>query len=200
MNITIYAASSGQVPEVYKQAAAELGTLLVRRGHTLVNGAGCTGLMGATTDAVLAAGGRAIGVIPQFMLEQNWQHTGMSRLIVTPDMHSRKETMAAQSDACIACPVGWGRSKNCSKSSLGSNSDFMENPSSFSTRPTSSHRCWNSSAAAPMSTSCAPSTTKFGKWRPHLSKPSAFAKRRPIGTTLCGSLPLSETKLPKPTP
>ena len=108
MNITIYAASSGQVPEVYKQAAAELGTLLVRRGHTLVNGAGCTGLMGATTDAVLAAGGRAIGIIPQFMLEQNWQHTGMSRLIVTPDMRSRKETMAAQSDACIACPGGVG--------------------------------------------------------------------------------------------
>lgn len=108
MNITVYAASSGQLPEVYQQAAAELGFVLARRGHTLINGAGCTGLMSATTDAVLAEGGKAIGVIPQFMIEQKWEHTGMTELIITPDMHTRKETMASRSDACIACPGGVG--------------------------------------------------------------------------------------------
>lgn len=108
MNITVYAASSGQLPEVYQQAAAELGFALARRGHTLINGAGCTGLMSATTDAVLAEGGKAIGVIPQFMIEQGWEHKGMTELIITPDMHTRKETMASRSDACIACPGGVG--------------------------------------------------------------------------------------------
>lgn len=108
MNITVYAASSGQLPEVYQKAAAELGIALARRGHTLINGAGCTGLMSATTDAVLAEGGKAIGVIPQFMIEQGWEHPGMSELIITPDMHTRKETMASRSDACIACPGGVG--------------------------------------------------------------------------------------------
>lgn len=108
MNITVYAASSGQVPENYKAAATELGRIMARRGHTLINGAGRTGLMGATCDAILAEGGRAVGVIPQFMIEQNWQHTGMSELIVTPDMHERKEKMAAMNDACIACPGGVG--------------------------------------------------------------------------------------------
>lgn len=108
MNITVYAASSGQVPEKYKAAAAELGRIMARRGHTLINGAGRTGLMGATCDALLAEGGRAIGVIPQFMIEQGWQHTGMTELIVTPDMHERKEKMAAMNDACIACPGGVG--------------------------------------------------------------------------------------------
>lgn len=108
MNITVYAASSGQLPEVYRQAAAELGFHLARRGHTLINGAGRTGLMSATTDAALSEGGRAIGVIPQFMIEQQWEHRGMTELIVTPDMHTRKETMASRSDACIACPGGVG--------------------------------------------------------------------------------------------
>lgn len=108
MNITVYAASSGQVPEKYKVAATDLGRIMARRGHTLINGAGCTGLMGATCDAILAEGGRAVGVIPQFMIEQNWQHTGMTELIVTPDMHERKEKMAAMNDACIACPGGVG--------------------------------------------------------------------------------------------
>lgn len=108
MHITVYAASSGQVPEAYKQAAAELGTLLARRGHTLINGAGRTGLMGATIDAARAEGGETVGVIPQFMIEQGWEHRGMSRLIITPDMHERKQSMANMSDACIACPGGVG--------------------------------------------------------------------------------------------
>lgn len=108
MNICVYSASSGQVPERYATVARELGRLLARRGHTLINGAGRTGLMGAAADACLAAGGEAVGVIPRFMIEQGWQHTGMSRLIVTDDMHRRKETMVGLSDGCIALPGGVG--------------------------------------------------------------------------------------------
>lgn len=108
MNITVYSASSGQVPAIYIEAAQELGRLLAANDHTLINGAGRTGLMGACADACLAAGGKAIGIIPQFMVEQGWQHTGMSRLIVTPDMHRRKELMAEMSNACIALPGGVG--------------------------------------------------------------------------------------------
>ena len=108
MNITVYSASSGQVPAAYQQAADELGRLMASEGITLINGAGRTGLMGACTDACLKAGGEAIGVIPQFMVDQHWQHTGMTRLIITTDMHQRKETMAQMGDACIALPGGVG--------------------------------------------------------------------------------------------
>ena len=98
MNITVYAASSGQVPDVYLQAARDLGTCLAARGHTLVNGAGRTGLMGATIDGIQAAGGRAVGVIPQFMIDEHWEHPDMAEMIVTPDMHSRKERMAEMAE------------------------------------------------------------------------------------------------------
>lgn len=108
MHITLYSASSGQVPEAYMAAARELGRLIAGAGHTLVNGAGRTGLMGASAEACLKHGGEAIGVIPRFMVEQGWQHNGMTRLIVTDDMHSRKERMAELSDACIALPGGVG--------------------------------------------------------------------------------------------
>ena len=73
-----------------------------------MNGAGRTGLMAAATDACLEAGGEAVGVIPQFMIDQGWQHTGMTRLVVTENMHVRKERMAELSDACIALPGGVG--------------------------------------------------------------------------------------------
>ena len=108
MNITVYAASSGQLPTIYIQAAQELGTVIAERGHVLVNGAGRTGLMGAGTDACLTAGGKTIGIIPEFMIAQGWQHPHMTELIVTPDMHERKRRMAEISDACIALPGGVG--------------------------------------------------------------------------------------------
>ena len=108
MTFTVYSASSGQVPAVYLEAARTLGRLIASENHTLVNGAGRTGLMGTCTDACLAAGGKAIGVIPQFMIDQGWQHRGMTELLVTPDMHRRKELMAEKSDACIALAGGVG--------------------------------------------------------------------------------------------
>jgi len=108
VNITVYAASSGQVPEVYTQAAARLGEILAERSHILINGAGRTGLMGATIDACIAKGGKAIGIIPQFMIDESWQHKGMTELVVTPNMHERKTMMADRADACIACPGGVG--------------------------------------------------------------------------------------------
>ncbi|MBR1593855.1 MAG: TIGR00730 family Rossman fold protein [Alloprevotella sp.] len=108
MNITVFAASSGQAPDVYVQTARQLGEAIARRGHTLLNGAGRTGLMGASADACLAAGGRAVGIIPQFMIEQAWEHRGMTELVVTRDMHERKEQMSGRADACIALPGGVG--------------------------------------------------------------------------------------------
>ena len=108
MTITVYSGSSGKVPGAYIGAAKELGRLMAQRGHRLVNGAGRTGLMAAAADACLAAGGEAIGVIPAFMIEQRWQHEAMTSLVVTPDMHRRKERMAELSEACIALPGGVG--------------------------------------------------------------------------------------------
>lgn len=108
MKITTYAASSGQVPAVYIAAAQELGRLIAERGHTLINGAGRIGLMGALIDACREAGGETIGIIPEFMVAHGWQHEQLSQLIVTPDMHTRKQRMAAMGDACIALPGGIG--------------------------------------------------------------------------------------------
>ena len=108
MNITVYSASSGQVPTTYIKAAQDLGRLIAVRHHTLINGAGRTGLMGACADVCIAQGGKAIGIIPQFMIEQGWQHKGMTQLVVTENMHQRKEQMAQMSDACIALAGGVG--------------------------------------------------------------------------------------------
>ena len=107
-NVCVYSASSTKIAPVYFAAAEELGRLLAMRDINLINGAGSIGLMAATSDACLAAGGTVTGVIPQFMVEQDWQHKGLTQLIVTETMHERKQTMAEMSDGVIALPGGCG--------------------------------------------------------------------------------------------
>lgn len=105
--ITVYCGSSASLAPIFLESAAALGRAIADAGATLVTGAGRTGMMGAVADAALAAGGRVKGIIPEFMVERGWQHDGLSELVVTPDMHSRK-TLMAQSAACIALPGGIG--------------------------------------------------------------------------------------------
>ena len=107
-SVCVYSASSTKVDSMYFEAAQELGRLLALRGIRLVNGAGNLGLMRACADACLEAGGQVTGVIPHFMVEQGWQHPGLTELIETDDMHSRKQTMARLSDGVIALPGGCG--------------------------------------------------------------------------------------------
>ena len=107
-NICIYCASSNKAAEIYGNTAYELGALLAKEGITVITGAGGIGLMRKVEDGALDNGGKAIGVIPQFMVEQNWHHTGLTELHITGSMHERKQKMANLSDAVIALPGGCG--------------------------------------------------------------------------------------------
>ena len=64
--------------------------------------------MAATSDACLEAGGTVTGIIPKFMVEQGWHHEGLTELILTENMHERKQAIANMSDGCIALPGGCG--------------------------------------------------------------------------------------------
>ena len=107
-SVCVYCASSTKIDSVYFDAARELGTLLGQRQIRLINGAGNMGLMSAVSDAALRAGGEVTGVIPRFMVEQGWHHTGLTKLIETETMHERKRMMADLSDGVIALPGGCG--------------------------------------------------------------------------------------------
>ena len=106
--VAVYAASSSQVSSEYIDAAAELGRTLAAEGIEIVYGAGKVGLMGALADAALDAGGKVTGVIPQFMVDNGWGSEKLTNLIVTPDMHTRKEKIVSLADATIALPGGVG--------------------------------------------------------------------------------------------
>ena len=92
----------------YREAAIRLGTLMARRGVRLVYGGGSIGLMGVIADAVLAAGGDAIGVIPDFLVRYEVGHRRLTELIITGSMHDRKRQMFEMADAFVVLPGGLG--------------------------------------------------------------------------------------------
>jgi uncharacterized protein (TIGR00730 family) len=93
---------------VYREATAAFGRLLAERGLGLVYGGGDIGLMGVLADAVMGAGGEVVGVIPEFMLETELGHGGVTRLEVVGSMHDRKARMGTLADAFVGLPGGIG--------------------------------------------------------------------------------------------
>ena len=108
MNITVYlGANYGTDPDL-QQAVRELGQWLGQSGHTLVYGGSDSGLMGVLARSAMAAGAPAIGVEPQFFIDEGYALDGLTQLIVTQDMTERKAKMIELGDAFIAFPGGTG--------------------------------------------------------------------------------------------
>lgn len=108
MNIAVYCGSSSGNNPRFIEAAKELGTWIGKNGHTLVYGGASKGLMGAVAGAVIEAGGRVIGVIPDVAIIQARKHTGLTELIETGSMAERKSKMIELADAFVALPGGIG--------------------------------------------------------------------------------------------
>ena len=107
-NICVYCGSgSGQNP-AYVEAAREFGRILVKNGVGLVYGGGSRGLMGAVATSVLDHGGHVTGIIPEFLESREHTLRRAQEVIVTPDMHVRKQTMFDKADAFVALPGGIG--------------------------------------------------------------------------------------------
>ena len=107
-NVCVFCASSANIDERYLADARELGNLLAQGGWRCVNGGGAVGLMGAVTDGTLDAGGEVTGVIPKFMVDNGWCYDRLMDVVVTADMHQRKQMMSNMADAVIALPGGVG--------------------------------------------------------------------------------------------
>jgi uncharacterized protein (TIGR00730 family) len=106
--VCVFCGSSAGRQAVYADAARGLGAELVRRGLGLVYGGGSVGLMGVVADAVLAAGGEAIGVLPRGLARKEFAHSRLTELHLVGSMHERKALMASLSDGFVALPGGLG--------------------------------------------------------------------------------------------
>ncbi len=107
-NVCVFCGSNPGGDPVFLETAKSLGAFLAREGLTVVYGGASVGLMGATANACLAAGGKVVGVLPDFLKKKELAHTGLTELHVVPSMHERKALMAELSDGFVALPGGMG--------------------------------------------------------------------------------------------
>jgi uncharacterized protein (TIGR00730 family) len=89
-------------------AIQQLAATLVAQNIRLVYGGGSVGVMGVIADEVLKLGGKVTGVIPQFLMDKEVGHRGITEMIVTQNMHERKQKMADLADGFIILPGGFG--------------------------------------------------------------------------------------------
>ena len=107
-SISVFCGANFNGDPVLLKAIEDLADVFVKKDITLVFGGGRVGVMGLIADAMLVRGGRAIGVIPQFLMDKEVGHTGLTELIITENMHQRKQKMADISDGIITMPGGFG--------------------------------------------------------------------------------------------
>jgi uncharacterized protein (TIGR00730 family) len=107
-SVCVFCGSAPGARPSYSQAARDMGAALAQAGLTLVYGGGKLGLMGIVADAVLAAGGRVVGVIPRMLIERECAHPNLTTQHVVDTMHERKTLMADMSDAFVGLPGGMG--------------------------------------------------------------------------------------------
>ena len=108
MNITVYCgAADGGDPE-FTARARQLGAWIADNGHTLIYGAGNSGMMGALSDGLLENGGVGIGVTPEFFVLAEETRADLSEVVLADDMSERRNWMIEHGDAYIALPGGMG--------------------------------------------------------------------------------------------
>ncbi len=106
--ICVYCGSSPGKNPAFSHAANRLARVMCERGIGLVYGGAAVGVMGVVANAVLAAGGEAIGVIPRSLAVKEVAHSNLTELHVVASMHERKAMMAELADGFVALPGGWG--------------------------------------------------------------------------------------------
>jgi len=106
--ITVFCASSFGTEKIYEEQAIALGRTLAEQNIELVYGGANVGLMGAVADGTLSAGGKVIGVLPNFLRSKEIAHQGLTELILVESMHERKTKMNELCDGVIALPGGFG--------------------------------------------------------------------------------------------
>jgi uncharacterized protein (TIGR00730 family) len=107
-NVCVYCGASPGKDPLHATTARRLGEAIAAAGHGLVYGGGNTGLMGAVAEGCRQAGGKVIGIIPEFLVSQEKLNQAADEIIITRDMHERKMTMFARSEAFVALPGGIG--------------------------------------------------------------------------------------------
>lgn len=107
-SICVFCGANFNGDPILRQAVEELAEVMINKNITLIFGGGKVGVMGIIADAVLQRGGKAIGIIPGFLMDKEVGHTGLTEMHIVENMHQRKQLMNDLCDGVIMLPGGFG--------------------------------------------------------------------------------------------
>lgn len=107
-SLCVYCGSNFNGDPILRKAIEDLAEIMAAQHITLVFGGGSVGVMGVIADEILKRNGKAIGIIPQFLMDKEVGHKGLTEMIVTENMHQRKQKMADLADGFVILPGGFG--------------------------------------------------------------------------------------------
>lgn len=107
MKITVFCGANNGRNEAYKENAIELGKWIADNNHSLVYGGGKVGLMGIIADTVLENNSEVIGIMPQFLVDREISHTGITEFIIVDDMFCKEGKACCLGDVFVALPGGF---------------------------------------------------------------------------------------------
>jgi hypothetical protein len=108
IGVCVFCGSSEGSDPAYLQAARALGRQIAESHARLIYGGASIGLMGEVARSALEAGGEVVGIIPQFLRAREIELASLTELVITPNMHERKERMHGLADAFVILPGGLG--------------------------------------------------------------------------------------------
>ncbi|RZL49899.1 MAG: TIGR00730 family Rossman fold protein [Pedobacter sp.] len=107
-SLCVYCGSNFNGDPILRKAIEDLAETMASQNITLVFGGGSVGVMGVIADEILKRNGKATGVIPQFLMDKEVGHKGLTEMVITENMHQRKQKMADLADGFVILPGGFG--------------------------------------------------------------------------------------------
>ncbi len=107
-SICVYCGANFNGDPALQKAIENLAQTMANQNITLVYGGGSVGVMGLIANAMLKLNAKVIGVIPQFLIDKEVGHNNLTQMIVTENMHQRKQKMADLADGFLILPGGFG--------------------------------------------------------------------------------------------
>ena len=100
------------------KSAKNVGQIIAENNFDIVFGGGENGIMGSVSETAIKYGSKTTGIIPNFLIKKDIQETKHSNkyntnLIITENMHQRKQMMYEKSDAFLILPGGVGTLDEC---------------------------------------------------------------------------------------
>ena len=128
MRVSVFCSSAPDIPKSSLDLAFEIGEAIGEQGWDLVWGGGKASMMGAVAKGARSKGAATIGVIPQPLINLEFEDKEATQMHVVSDMRTRKAKIEDLSDAFIALPGGIGTLEEFFEIWVGSYLKFHSKP------------------------------------------------------------------------